>query len=170
MRNHRPKPAVNNPRIATQRITGVDESLRIVAALIDPPAYFADSTNSVRVIQQSGYDSRYLLGLLNARLFQWRFKMTSSNNNVGTNELEAMPFRTIDFGNPTDVKRHDFMVSLVQQMLDLHQQRDAVRTDHDRKHLQRLIDATDRQIDLLVYELYDLTEDEIAIVEGEAQN
>ena len=32
--------------------------------------------------------------------------------------------------------------------------------------LQRQIEATDRQIDRLVYELYDLTEEEIAIVEG----
>ena len=31
--------------------------------------------------------------------------------------------------------------------------------------LQRQIDATDRQIDRLVYELYDLTEEEIRIVE-----
>jgi hypothetical protein len=29
-----------------------------------------------------------------------------------------------------------------------------------------LIDSTDRQIDALVYELYDLTQEEIAIVEG----
>ncbi|MGA7949335.1 MAG: type I restriction enzyme HsdR N-terminal domain-containing protein [Thiobacillaceae bacterium] len=32
--------------------------------------------------------------------------------------------------------------------------------------VQRQIDATDRQIDVLVHELYDLTEDEIRIVEG----
>ena len=32
--------------------------------------------------------------------------------------------------------------------------------------LQRKIEATDRQIDKLVYELYGLTEEEIGIVEG----
>jgi hypothetical protein len=32
--------------------------------------------------------------------------------------------------------------------------------------LQRQIEATDRQIDSLVYELYGLTEEEIRIVEG----
>jgi hypothetical protein len=35
---------------------------------------------------------------------------------------------------------------------------------------QRQIDATDRQIDALVYELYGLTEDEIALVEGRSQD
>ncbi len=34
-----------------------------------------------------------------------------------------------------------------------------------RSPLQRQIDATDRQIDQLVYELYGLTEEEIKIVE-----
>jgi hypothetical protein len=32
--------------------------------------------------------------------------------------------------------------------------------------IQRQIDATDKQIDKLVYELYGLTDDEIRIVEG----
>jgi len=40
------------------------------------------------------------------------------------------------------------------------------RAQADRELYQRQIDATDRQIDELVYELYGLTEGEIAIVEG----
>ncbi len=32
--------------------------------------------------------------------------------------------------------------------------------------MQRQIDATDKQIDRLVYELYGLTEEEIGVVEG----
>ncbi len=34
---------------------------------------------------------------------------------------------------------------------------------------ERQIEATDQEIDALVYELYGLTEEEIAIVEGESQ-
>ena len=36
----------------------------------------------------------------------------------------------------------------------------------EKKLYQRQIDATDQEIDALVYELYGLTEEEIAIVEG----
>jgi hypothetical protein len=39
------------------------------------------------------------------------------------------------------------------------------KTAHDREVLQAQIDATDRQIDRLVYDLYGLTEEEIRIVE-----
>jgi len=58
------------------------------------------------------------------------------------------------------------MVSLVDQMLSLHKQLPLVRTPHEQTALQRQIEAADRQIDALVYELYGLTEEEIGIVEG----
>jgi hypothetical protein len=40
-------------------------------------------------------------------------------------------------------------------------------THQERTVIQRQIDATDKQIDALVYELYGLTEEEITIVEGD---
>ena len=40
------------------------------------------------------------------------------------------------------------------------------RTPHEQTALERQIEATDRQIDALVYELYALTGEEIEIVEG----
>ena len=58
------------------------------------------------------------------------------------------------------------MVSLVDQMLSLNKRLPPPETDHEKTALQRQIDATDRQIDQLVYELYGLTEEEIRIVEG----
>jgi hypothetical protein len=41
-----------------------------------------------------------------------------------------------------------------------------IKTAHEKTSLQRQVDATDQQIDSLVYELYGLTEEEIKIVEG----
>jgi len=38
------------------------------------------------------------------------------------------------------------------------------KTPHEKTTLQRQIEATDKQIDGLVYELYGLTEEDIAIV------
>ena len=59
----------------------------------------------------------------------------------------------------------DAMAALVERMLTLHQQLAAARTDHDKTILQRQITATDRQIDRLVQELYELTKKEIRIIE-----
>ena len=57
------------------------------------------------------------------------------------------------------------MVALVERMLALHQQLAAGKIGHDKTALQRQIEATDKQIDQLVYELYGLSEEEIKIVE-----
>jgi hypothetical protein len=65
-----------------------------------------------------------------------------------------------------DVARHDRMVSLVERMLDLHKKLASEGAPHVKTVLQRQIEATDREIDRLVYELYGLTDEEIAIVEG----
>ena len=73
--------------------------------------------------------------------------------------------RTIDFSDPADVARHGRMVSLVEQMLSLHKQLPQAGTPHEKTALERRIEATDGQIDALVYELYGLTEEEIEIVE-----
>ncbi len=59
------------------------------------------------------------------------------------------------------------MVSLVDQMLELNKKLAAAATPQEKSTLGRRIEATDRQIDQLVYELYDLTPEEIAIVESD---
>jgi len=41
------------------------------------------------------------------------------------------------------------------------------KTPHEQESIQRTIAATDKAIDALVYELYGLTEEEIAVAEGE---
>lgn len=64
--------------------------------------------------------------------------------------------------------RHDRIVALVEKILDLNRRLAEARDGHEKTVLQRQIEATDGEIDKLVYELYGLTEEEIAIVEGNA--
>jgi len=65
-----------------------------------------------------------------------------------------------------DKASHDRMIELVEQMLDLNKQLAGAKEPQTKTVLQRQIQTTDRQIDRLVNKLYDLTEDEIKIVEG----
>ena len=50
-------------------------------------------------------------------------------------------------------------------MLDLHKHLGVAKSEAETRVLQRQIAATDQEIDRLVYNLYRLTEEEIAIVE-----
>jgi len=56
-------------------------------------------------------------------------------------------------------------VQLVERMLDLNRRLAAERNPQTKVVLQRQIEATDRQIDGLVYGLYGLTGEEVGIVE-----
>ena len=160
------RPLALQRRIATQRITGVDERWRVVATIVDPLTYFADSTNSISLTEASSrYRLEYVLAILNSKLIQWRFKATSTNNNVGTNELDSLPIREINLSDPSETSYYDRIVELVACMFQLHKDLAAAKTPGDKTLLERQIAATDDEIDRLVYELYGLTEEEIRIVE-----
>jgi hypothetical protein len=70
-----------------------------------------------------------------------------------------------EFDNPTDKANHNKMRQLVEKMLDLHKQLATANVPQIKMVLTRQIEATDKQIDQLVYQLYCLTAEEIVIVE-----
>jgi len=151
-------------RIATQRITGVDEKLRLVATIIEPPYYFSDSTNSISLSDGSDYSLEYVLALVNSKLYQMRFRITSTNNNVGTNEIKSLPFREIDFEDEGDSERHDKLERLVSDLMDL-SAKEASSSGQKSTILSRQKESRRQEIEEKVYDLYDLTNDEIRTVE-----
>jgi hypothetical protein len=90
-------------RIGVQRITGIDDRIRLIATLINRSVYFADSTNSI--VSDDPEKLYFVLSLLNSRFFNWRFKLTSTNNNVSTNELDRLPIRSINFITPQNERK-----------------------------------------------------------------
>ena len=55
---------------------------------------------------------------------------------------------------------------MVDKMIEAKGALAAARTDAKRNSLERLTEHLDRQIDALVYKLYDINPDEISIIEG----
>lgn len=142
---------------------------------LDEDGIYAFTSGYGIILKDSVKESpKYILGLLNSRVLDLFLKNISTTIRGGffryfTQFIEQLPIRTIDFSNPTDKAHHDKMVSLVERMLNLHKQLATANTPHEKKVIQTQIDATDRQIDNLVYELYDLTEEEIKIIEEATQ-
>ena len=128
----------------------------------------------ITVSHNSGLSAQYLLGLLNSKLLNVYIKENSTSFRGGymafnRQYIEALPIRRIDPNNRPDKAIHDRIASLVERMLTLHQQKNTAATVHERTLLERQITATDRQIDQLVYALYGLTDEEVALVEGECK-
>lgn len=116
----------------------------------------------------------YLQGLLTSRLLDAYLHSISSPFrggywSYGKRFIEQLPIRTINFSDPIDKARHDQVVELVERMLALHKRLAAARVPQEKTMLQQQIAMTDQQIDRMVYELYGLTEEEIAVVEGKVR-
>ena len=121
-----------------------------------------------------GTDDRYLLGILNSRLFWFAISHISIPFGIRAGEyryrliyqyMEKVPIRELDQTDKNDRAIHADMVKLVDKMLLLHQQITNAKTPQDTTSLQRQIDANDKQIDRHVFALYGLSAAEIEVVE-----
>ena len=124
-----------------------------------------------------GTGDKYLLGILNSRLFWFAISNISIPFGVRAGEfryrliyqyMEKIPVRKLDLTQPAEKAAHDRMVDLVNRRLILTPRLRAATITSDKAVLQNAVTATDQQIDQLVYELYGLTPEEIALVEGNA--
>jgi hypothetical protein len=111
-------------------------------------------------------DDLFLLGILNSRVADFFMHSISSTKQGGYFEYKPMYVQQIPIKSGGDINKQSKIENLVQQIITLHKQLPEAKTGHEQTMIQRQIDATDKQIDKLVYELYDLTEEEIKIVEG----
>lgn len=152
-------------RLLIRRIVGE----RLIGTLAE-----ADYVTSQLLQIVKPYDekmAKFLLGILNSSLIAYYFRKKYNRTDktfpeIRIYELASLPICEIDFSKKYDRDLHDKLVALVEKMLTLHQQLAATKTPQDINLVQRQIDATDKQIDQLVYTLYGLTDEEIALVEG----
>jgi hypothetical protein len=72
-----------------------------------------------------------------------------------------IPFPILNLSRKTDKARHDALVSLVEQILDLKKKEAAEPNQQLKTMISRQIDSVDKAIDTAVYILYNLTDDEI---------
>lgn len=118
------------------------------------PAYVPFSVNVFLPARQTPEHLYYLAGLLNSRLlWQW-FRHHAKCRGVGLeingHVLAAAPIRRVDWTVAEDRQRHDALVDLVGQRLELERQRRAEATpDAD-------VERVEQSIDRLVSELYGL--------------
>lgn len=161
----------NGKRLLVRQIPG--KPPYVVHAVFTEDTYYNDINSMVIFSPANTLSLKYFLGLINSKLLSLWFLKTYDKlqrkifPQFKVKELSCFPIRTIDFNNKDDKKMHGRMVELVEVMLklnkELHEQK---LSERDREALERRIDYTDREIDKLVYKLYNLTDDEIKIVEG----
>ena len=140
------------PKIMVQAIRNLSLPRRIVATIDTHGCYFIGTVNSI--IPHTGkWSPLYLLGLINSNLLNVYFRRRFTTISLTAAFLGELPIA------PQDAKPHlsKEIIALVSRVLAAK----AKNSDADTSLWERAIDER-------VYSLYDLTEDEIAVVENEA--
>ena len=115
-------------------------------------------------------DDLYLAGILNSTLARFLFAHLCPLSDRGYHLtpycIGKFPVITPDFDQRSDRIRHDRIAALFNQNLALYEYFKRTKTGQERRLVQQEIDVIDVMIDALVYELYGLPEEDIAVVEG----
>lgn len=91
------KAAAAVPRIAQLGIRNMETVPRLIAAIVPPGTALGNSVNYWLPTQ--GHDLYFLLALLNSRLLDARFRLTSSNNNINCYEVARLPVPAVAPGS-----------------------------------------------------------------------
>ena len=156
-------------KLLVQRITGGDKPLK---ATYDNNKYYnKESINNIILKNNTPYNIKFILGLINSRFMNWFYASQFTNYskltvNISKEYLSQLPIPMINFLETREKSLHDKLVSLVGQMLKARKQ--LYREKSERIQILRMkkVNILDKQIDQLVYKLYGLTRREIKIVEG----
>ena len=85
-------------RIGYQRGAAIDNWRRIIACILSPGKFCSDTINYI--VNPRVFDLFAILALLNSRLFEWRFRLTSTTNHVNAYEIDSMPIPPLGFVTP----------------------------------------------------------------------
>ena len=115
---------------------------------------------------KNGVDHDFLLGVLNSRLFVFLYRLLALESGRVLAQVKPTVIARLPIAIDTNGEVTAKIARLSQKIVSLKATLGRARTDQERTVRERHVEATDRQIDILVYDLYGLTEGEIAIVES----
>ena len=152
------KPKIFTPDIAPSASYSVDPSGEVF--------FTGGVAGGYGILVGPSVSREYVLGLLNSRVLEWCVRQVGTQMRGGYYSFEARFIRDlpvpIEAGSNPQRKTIE---GLVARMLDLKERLAATSTAPDQRRLERDAGVLDRQIDEATYELFDLTAEEISLVE-----
>jgi hypothetical protein len=140
-----------NQRIVLQGITGVNEKTRLKMTLVKPGTFCANSVNYV-LISNPQIVPEYLLGVLNSKIMNFTFSLTSTNSNVNGYEVDNLPIVI------ADRRIQESVAKLVTRILEAKDRQEGVSTD-----------KLEGEVEQIVSTLYRLNDEQIARIANHGQ-
>jgi hypothetical protein len=141
------------PKILVTRTRNLALMRRVVATLDATAAFNLNRLSNI--IARPGNSLHGLLAVLNSELMNWLFSTRYFDYEIKPVYLRALPIPQVN--DPR-------LVAAAEEMLTLHRDLSTLALVQDRVAQERRIEALDRQIDDLVFELYRLPPEDIASV------
>jgi hypothetical protein len=162
-----------NIALQTERKLAVPRLVsRLRASYDDKGIYCLDNVDVGGIVlrSESGCSYLYVLGLLNSKLLNFFFIRNSVPFRGGffsanRQYIENLPVVLVAPSDKENQARQDRLVHLVKQIVAAKKDRAAGDDDYEQERFDQFCADLEREIDSLVYQLYELTEDEIALVE-----
>ncbi|MBI4946191.1 MAG: N-6 DNA methylase [Bacteroidetes bacterium] len=116
----------------------------------------------------------FLLGIINSKTLNWYYQTLNPEKGEALAEVKKtnvanLPIREIDFENKFNKEKHDEIVKHVDLLLKLNEEFQEEKLQSKTEHLKQRIEHSEEKINQLVYELYNLTDKEIKIIEGKQE-
>ena len=150
------------------KLLGVITEDEIILSLDNKQTYATDGLYLFAL--ENSLLTNYVMGILNSRLFVFLYRKLSIEGGrvlaqVKPTLLAHLPIRPIDFRNSDDLNLIDKMNSLTKTIMSINVQQNCESNPDTLNRLTIRKQAIDRQIDGLVYDMYDLCENEKQVVE-----
>ena len=149
------KPKIISQRIVAHVMNPFDRI--IIMATYDKKGFLTLDTVMNTFLTDNSFSYEYILGILNSRLAEWFYSWFVYNRAIRTMDFDEsyigkLPIKKITFQNQPIANQ---IITLVDQILSAKKQNPEADTGH-----------LEREIDHLVYKLYDLTDEEIKLIEA----
>ncbi len=124
------------------------------------------------VSKKTEINLKYILGLINSKFLNWYYQNIINPEKgealaqVKRGHIALLPIKEINLRDDSEIVLQNKIISLVDQLLQLNQQKRQIKLESALNQIKSKIDYCEGRINEIVYELYGLTEEEIKIVEG----
>ena len=146
------------PKILIQRIRNLSLKQRIVATY-DKDGFICTNTLRIGIPKNETLPLKFILGILNSKLINWIFLKKFLNKDIYAYQLEQIPMLIPKRNQESEV------IKLVDTILKLNEEIREQKLQTKINQLQSRIDFCEQRINEIVYELYELTKEEIELIE-----
>ncbi|HSH67977.1 MAG TPA: N-6 DNA methylase [Bacteroidia bacterium] len=150
--------------LKSEKLIGVITEDEIKVAIDSKKTY---ATDGLYLFGIKGIDIKYLMALLNSKLFVFVYRLISMESGrvlaqVKPTILNELPIKYISHQDT----KHKEIIKNVENIIKLNDELKESKVPTNTEQIKQRLEYSEEKINQLVYELYNLTEKEIKIIEG----